>query len=563
MNRKAWAFVAIVLAALLLFAQTGFAETVCKLGDKGEQVRIVQIRLKTLGYSSKAPEAPYKFTKATAAAVKLFQAASALSVTGVVDHETYTRLTSSTAVTYENYIESEKDAQNRIGGSGAYVLETERRLKKLGYFSGTANKLYDEKTAAAVKLFQNAHNLTANGVADRETRSVLFGSDAMTYAQYSQSGNLVTVKLGSKGDQVKVVQTQLKALGYFTSTVNGVYDKTVKAAVTIFQEANALTQNGIADETTRALLNAGTGKDYETYASEQALTEVSFGDSGFAVQLLQERLAALYYYDGKISGQFTAAVRNSVKRFQNANGVNKEKTTYHGIATVATRRAMNADTAIDRVESEGLFAGDSMAEVAVMTARLKKLGYLNTAYTAYNATVTAAVKVFQKANGLTVSGTATRKTLDVMESDDAITYSEFKNGSGNARIERMIKIAYKYISYPYSSNANPPKSFDCSRYTRFVFAKMGISMSGEVQAQGKSMASKYGAITSLSDLKRGDLLYFDTQTDKNPGHAAIYLGVVNGKPRMIHASSSKGKVVETEVHEWYQKRFDWGVRVFK
>lgn len=53
-------------------------------------------------------------------------------------------------------------------------------------------------------------------------------------------------KYGSRGDEVKQIQTKLKNWGYYTGSVDGVYGSGTLAAVKKFQRKNGLTADGIA-----------------------------------------------------------------------------------------------------------------------------------------------------------------------------------------------------------------------------------------------------------------------------------------------------------------------------
>ncbi len=555
-----WISLALVLTASL-WMTSALAETVCQLGDKGTEVRVLQTRLNTLGYLASEPVSPYTFDAKTKTAVKKFQAATGIAeseaaATGIVDDVTYIRVKLSTAVTYEQY----KDKLHAKGGAGEEVLETKTRLKRLGYLTGTLSNQYDQATVTAVSCFQRANGLNDSGIADRATRDVIFSANAVTMKEYQKIANLTVVKKGDSGEQVAVVQQQLSGLGYYSGSISGTYSATVVTSVKLFQTANGLRANGIADVTTREVLNSGKGKDFDAYTAEQKLVTVEKGSTGYPVQLLQSRLKELYYYAGKISGKCDAATVGAIKAFQSGNNLSA-----NGVASTQTREAMNADGALTRLQTVGLIPGDNLSEVTDMTTLLKKLGYISGITSKYSDQVTTAVKAFQKANGLTVTGKASPETLEAMGKSDAVTYDEYRNGSGNQKIETMIKIAYKYIGNPYKSNCDVPNSFDCSRYTKFVFGKVGISLSGEVETQGRSAASKWGAIKDISGLKRGDLLFFDTQPEKKSiGHSAIYLGKNSkGVPQFIHASSAAGKVVVSDFSDWYRERFVYGARPIK
>ena len=71
----------------------------------------------------------------------------------------------------------------------------------------------------------------------------------------------------------------------------------------------------------------------------------------------------------------------------------------------------------------------------------------------------------------------------------------------------------------------------------------------------------YPKITSISDLRRGDLVFFNTISDNDlSDHAGIYLGA----GYFIHASSGQGRVViSTLASGYYNRVFSWGRRVLQ
>lgn len=131
--------------------------------------------------------------------------------------------------------------------------------------------------------------------------------------------------------------------------------------------------------------------------------------------------------------------------------------------------------------------------------------------------------------------------------------------SNSEKIEYVIYIAESLEGKPYSSNANPPKSFDCSRYVKYCFAQAKVSLSGSAKDQGYD--SKRERIKSTGSLKRGDVVVFNTNsTDSDlSDHTGIYLG----GGYFIHASSAAGKVIVSSLSSGYYKRnFSWGLRIF-
>ena len=61
-------------------------------------------------------------------------------------------------------------------------------------------------------------------------------------------------KYGSRGEEVKTIQTKLKRWGYYNGSIDGIYGSQTLAAVKYFQRKNGLTQDGIAGtQTLRAM----------------------------------------------------------------------------------------------------------------------------------------------------------------------------------------------------------------------------------------------------------------------------------------------------------------------
>lgn len=80
--------------------------------------------------------------------------------------------------------------------------------------------------------------------------------------------------------------------------------------------------------------------------------------------------------------------------------------------------------------------------------------------------------------------------------------------SGNA----VLEIAARYIGVRYLSGGNTPAGFDCSGFTSYVYAQLGISL------PVSSSAQRYvGTVVSREDARPGDLVW-------SPGHVGLYAG---------------------------------------
>ncbi|BAY38389.1 peptidoglycan binding domain-containing protein [Nostoc sp. NIES-2111] len=68
----------------------------------------------------------------------------------------------------------------------------------------------------------------------------------------AQSGSII--KVGSKGETVKTAQNLLKQKGFYTASVNGVFDNKTRAAVIKFQKSKGLRADGVIGNRTLAAL---------------------------------------------------------------------------------------------------------------------------------------------------------------------------------------------------------------------------------------------------------------------------------------------------------------------
>ena len=76
----------------------------------------------------------------------------------------------------------------------------------------------------------------------------------------------------------------------------------------------------------------------------------------------------------------------------------------------------------------------------------------------------------------------------------------------------IIDAASQLVGIPYASGGTSTAGFDCSGFTSYVFAQVGISLPRTSGAQAGS-----GTVVSRADAQPGDLIY-------SPGHIAIYAG---------------------------------------
>ncbi|MBO4297856.1 MAG: peptidoglycan-binding protein, partial [Clostridia bacterium] len=144
-------------------------------GDTGIRVTELQERLRKLGYM--IGKASGEFDNATAEALRLFCTVNGVAEKEIADEAIQSLMFSRAAMAYTGYIEL------KYGDSDERVLNLQKRLAELGYYSGELRGNYRSQTREAVRLFQENNGLRATGVATVETQQRLFTEKAVPYTE--------------------------------------------------------------------------------------------------------------------------------------------------------------------------------------------------------------------------------------------------------------------------------------------------------------------------------------------------------------------------------------------
>lgn len=236
---------------------------VMRFGDEGEDVLELQTRLTEMNYYT--GNLSGKFREGTRSALKSFQDDFGLEATGVADMETQYLLYSSV---YRPL---------RFGSNGEDVKQLQLRLTELGYYTGKISGNFLEGTRSAVRKAQELNGLTVTGEADPETQTVFFSGKVIgkndmkrptATPEPGQNGYLVdeqaaqevvatpsgyirfeaSLSKGTKGDDVKKLQSRLTELGYYSGPVSGNFLGKTATAVKQLQKQNGLKEDGTVNE---------------------------------------------------------------------------------------------------------------------------------------------------------------------------------------------------------------------------------------------------------------------------------------------------------------------------
>lgn len=280
--------------------------TLCN-GSRGDDVRRLQQALIQLGFLSGSADGV--FGNKTEEAVRKFQKANHLESDGLAGKKTLAVLyaadqvsasASSAEVSSGPAADSSRSSDSavaagssssanlfsgnynvlRLGSTGSRVRILQKALIQLNYLTGSPDGKYGEQTVAAVLSFQRQHNLYQDGVAGKSTLTALEAAvysgsgntspvvettaaqpsaDPAPAAESSSSGSLfsgnyATLRMGSAGSRVRILQQALISLNYLSGTADGKYGSKTFAAVQAFQKQNNLVQDGVAGKKTLTAL---------------------------------------------------------------------------------------------------------------------------------------------------------------------------------------------------------------------------------------------------------------------------------------------------------------------
>lgn len=124
-----------------------------------------------------------------------------------------------------------------------------------------------------------------------------------------------TLSFGQQGIAIKTLQTKLTHLGYYKGEINGKFDPYTEVALKEYQRKNNLEVTGQADKRiTKHLVQ--TERDYYMQPLQDISTPIQPGEKGEEVEILQQALKFLDYYDGELDGLYGPATERAVKSFQ-------------------------------------------------------------------------------------------------------------------------------------------------------------------------------------------------------------------------------------------------------
>ena len=331
LSGRAWKY---MLPLALSLSIIGAVSSVMALekGDQGPSVRNLQQKLKTAGFYQSSVTQVYDAS--TQEAVRRFQKAAGLPVDGIVGASTLQKLENwqakkpsttttqakkatvvSTQAKKPSTTSSVRSATNQRrnpnylakGDEGEDVRALQERLRIAGFYYGNATGIFGPITEESVKRFQDSYKLSVDGIAGPATLRKLPGIGIGDGEEAPKKVvNRDKLRVGDRGESVRIIQEQLIQAGYLEGEPNGYYGPYTADAVRRFQAANFLAASGVAGPTTRAKL----------YSSVNTAKK-----SEFNTLEIQTRLRERGFYKGKLNGVMADDTKKAIKQAQEFYGI--------------------------------------------------------------------------------------------------------------------------------------------------------------------------------------------------------------------------------------------------
>lgn len=196
-------------------------------GNRGPEVLACQHLLAESGYLTDAADGAYG--PATERAVRAFQKAKDLPVSGIVDEKTMEALRKGSGA------EKGELAQ---GARGSRVKEAQERLQAWGFLSGAADGVYGSQTREAVRRFQREKGLSVSGKIDDRTWKAL--------RETPKGGH--ELRQGDRGMRVAHLQNLLTLHGFAPGAMDGIYGSGTAEKVRDFQRFCGMEPTGTVNE---------------------------------------------------------------------------------------------------------------------------------------------------------------------------------------------------------------------------------------------------------------------------------------------------------------------------
>ena len=185
-------------------------------------------------------------------------------------------------------------------------------------------------------------------------------------------------------------------------------------------------------------------------------------------------------------------------------------------------------------QARTLTVGSSGTSIRILQSELKTLNYpVGSVDGIYGRTTKVAVHDFQRRAHLRADGIAGSQTQKAINKLYKSSETHISSKSLHQKNTQIISIAKKFIGVPYVWGGTTPSGFDCSGFTRYVFAREGIKLPRVSVSQ-----YRVGTPVAFHNLIPNDLVFFNVESGNR--NQVSHVGIYIGKGKFISATCHKG-----------------------
>lgn len=135
----------------------------------------------------------------------------------------------------------------------------------------------------------------------------------------------------------------------------------------------------------------------------------------------------------------------------------------------------------------------------------------------------------------------------------SLTTNDSLRPKNSEQVDEIVNFAKKLLGTPYHYAGSTPSGFDCSGFINYVMGSFGMELT-----RTSGGLAEFGETVKLADIRPGDLMFFKGRNASSTrvGHVALVVEVTPDAIRFIHASSSRGVVIDNfKTSKYYIPRF--------
>jgi len=140
-----------------------------------------------------------------------------------------------------------------------------------------------------------------------------------------------------------------------------------------------------------------------------------------------------------------------------------------------------------------------------------------------------------------------------LEEDILVIDTSSTSSQKTFAIDGILSLAKTFLGTPYRYAGSTPSGFDCSGFINYIMKQFGISL-----PRTSYNIAELGKTIRITEVQPGDLLFFKGRNINSTrvGHIALVIEVNDSEIKMIHASSSRGVVIDNfKSSKYYIPRF--------